>query len=78
MNRRGTGVVFISISALLFATRYISAAIFSVGLNTWNMELFQNMLDYTGNNLLIFSIIALVMGVIYLILGEVLSFKKTK
>jgi len=70
MNRRGTGVIFILISAILFSTRYISAALFSTGISTWNMELFQSMLGYTGNMLLILSIISLVVGIIYLTLGE--------
>jgi hypothetical protein len=70
MNRRGTGVIFILISALLFSARYITAAIFSTGISTWSMELYQSMLGYTGNMLLIFSIISLVVGIIYLIFGE--------
>jgi len=70
MNMRGTGVIFILISAILFSTRYISAALFSTGISTWNMELFQSMLGYTGNMLLILSIISLVVGIIYLTLGE--------
>ena len=69
MNRRGTGVIFILISAMLFSARYISAALFSTGISTWNMELFQSMLGYTGNVLLILSIISLAAGIIYLILG---------
>jgi hypothetical protein len=70
MNRRGTGVIFIFISAILFSSSYITAAIFSTGISTWNMELFQSMLEYTGNMLLILSIISLVAGVIYLIIAE--------
>ena len=73
MGSRGAGVAFCSIAAFLFATRYVAAAIFGSGVNTWNGELFGNMLKYTGNALIVASVIALVVGVVYLIVGEMRS-----
>ena len=73
MSRRGAGVAFCSIAAFLFAIRYVTAAIFGSSVNTWNTELFGNMLKYTGNALTVLSVIALVVGVVYLIIGEMRS-----
>ncbi|MCG9479752.1 MAG: hypothetical protein K9H14_06025 [Actinomycetia bacterium] len=70
MNRRFTGVIFCFISSFLFSARYITAAIFANGITSWNKELFESMLQYTGNALLVISIISLATGVIYLIAGE--------
>ncbi|RKD30009.1 hypothetical protein [Thermohalobacter berrensis] len=70
MNKRGTGAVFCLISAILYSTRYISAAIFGSGISTWNERLFNAMLKYVGNSLKVFSILALIIGLVYLIWGE--------
>jgi hypothetical protein len=71
MNRRGTGVLFCGIAALLFAARYISAAIFGSGVSFWDARLFNHMLDYMGNGLIIGSVISLLVGVAYLIWAEI-------
>ncbi|MCR8744228.1 hypothetical protein [Romboutsia lituseburensis] len=70
MNRRGTGAIFCLISAILYSTRYISAAIFGSNLSSWDEQLFFNMLSYVGGTLTTLSIISLVIGVGYLILAE--------
>ncbi|MFO8191491.1 MAG: hypothetical protein R6U08_01760 [Bacillota bacterium] len=70
MNRRGTGTIFCFIAAFLYAARNISAAIFGAGVSSWNRELFQAMLEYSGSTLLILSVIALVIGIVYLVAGE--------
>lgn len=70
MNRRAAGVAFVAIAAFLFATRYVTAAIFGSSVNSWSRELFHSMLRYTGNALLVMSIVALIAGVIYLVIGE--------
>lgn len=71
INRRFAGVVFCFMAAFLFSMRYISAAIFGSNVSSWSSELFGNMLKYTGNGLTVASVIALVVGVIYLILSEI-------
>lgn len=40
MNRRGAGVVFCLIAAVLFSARYIAAAIFMSGAQSWDGMLF--------------------------------------
>ena len=70
MSRRGAGVSFCFIAAFLFSIRYISAAIFGSGVSSWNRGLFNAMLAYTGNTLIILSIISLGVGTAYLVLAE--------
>jgi len=76
MNRRATGTIFCLISAMLYGAKYITAAIYSTGIRGWSRELFSSMLQYTGSSLVVLAIISLVVGVIYLVLGEVLDRKK--
>ncbi|KPC72463.1 hypothetical protein ADL26_13940 [Thermoactinomyces vulgaris] len=67
MYRILTGVIFCLISSILFATRYIAPALntkVSVGSN------FPIFLDFIGDELKIASFIALLIGVSYIILGE--------
>ncbi|WP_339213869.1 hypothetical protein [Solibacillus sp. FSL W8-0372] len=75
MNKRGTGVAFIAIAALLFSAKYISAAIFGSGVLSWNEELFNAMLTNVGIPLNVGSIIALIIGIAYLAWGEYEEFK---
>ena len=70
MGRRGTGVVFCLIAALLYSTRYVSAAIFGSGVVSWDKELFDGMLQYVGNSLTVLSVISLVVGIVYLVWAE--------
>ncbi len=70
MSRRVAGVGFCFIGAFLFATRYLSAAIFGSGVTSWNQNLFGSMLEYVGNTLTVLSIISLIVGIIYLVIAE--------
>lgn len=70
MSRRGAGISFCFIAAFLFSIRYICAAIFGSSVTSWNRELFSGMLKYTGNTLVILSIISLGVGIAYLVLAE--------
>jgi hypothetical protein len=70
LNRRTTGTIFICISAFLYGVRYLSAAIFGSNVSSWNSELFNAMLDYVGNGPKNLSIIAFIIGIIYLIWAE--------
>lgn len=70
LNKRGTGVAFIAISAFLFSVKYISAAIFSSGVSSWDEDLFNAMLSYVGSPLSICSILALILGIAYIAWGE--------
>ncbi len=71
MERRTVGVCFCFISALLFSTRYITAAIFGSNVSSWSKELFNAMLEYTGGELFILSIVSLIIGSVYLISSEI-------
>jgi putative Ca2+/H+ antiporter (TMEM165/GDT1 family) len=73
MSRRTTGVVFCFIAALLYATHYLAAAIFGSGVSTWNNDLFRVMLEYVGPGLPTWATIALVVGIAYLIWGEIVG-----
>ncbi|MGE7024344.1 hypothetical protein [Solibacillus cecembensis] len=70
MNKRGAGVIFIAIAAFLFASKYMSAAIFGSGVLSWDEPLFSAMLSYVGEPLSICSMIALILGVAYICWGE--------
>lgn len=73
MGRRYTGLGFCGIAAFLYAAKYITAAIFGTGVSSWNSELFHAMLQYVdaGNSLAILSIISLIVGIVYLVMGEI-------
>ena len=75
MNKRGTGVAFIAMSVFLIASKYLSAAIFSSGITTWDKNMFNNMFDYVGNTLSNFSLLALIIGIAYIAWGEYEEFK---
>lgn len=70
MSRRTTGTILLIISAFLYGVRYVSAAIFGSGVNSWNENLFHAMLGYIGNGPKILSILALIAGLFYLIWAE--------
>jgi hypothetical protein len=78
MSRRTTGALLIVISATLYAARYLSAAIFGSSLTNWSAELFNTMLEYVGQGLVIWSITALVAGLIYLAWAELETFLHSK
>lgn len=71
MNRRGAGVAFCCMATFLFVGRYICAAIFGSNVSSWDAELFDHMLMYIGNDLLILSVAALIIGLIYIVWAEV-------
>jgi hypothetical protein len=70
MSRRTTGTMLLFTSALLYAIRYLAAAIFGSGMMGWNTENFQALLYYVGSDLVIWSVVALVFGIIYLLWAE--------
>ena len=70
MNRRTTAAVFFAIAAFLYATRYIAAAIFGSGVNSWDSNLFQAMLSYVGRGPLVWAAAAAILGVVYLAWAE--------
>lgn len=71
MSRRTTGVMLLFIAALLYSTRYLSAAIYSSGISGWSTDLFNAMLEYVGPGLLTWSRAAFVAGLVYMLWAEV-------
>ena len=69
-NKRGTGAIFCLTAGILFSARYIAAAVFMSGVTRRNAELFKVGLEYVGSPMLILSIISMVVGIAYLIAGE--------
>jgi hypothetical protein len=70
MARRTTGVLLLFVAAMLYSTRYLAAAIFGSGISSWSTQLFNGMLQNVGPGLLIWSRLALIAGLIYLIWAE--------
>ena len=73
MSRRGVGFGFCAVAAFLFATRYVCAAIFGSGVTSWDQELFHGMYINVGSGLTTAAVISLVVGIAYLIVGELLD-----
>lgn len=71
MNKRGTGAIFCLIGSLLFAARYITAAIFMSNVSSWDSMLLAEGLEYQGYGLLVFSVISLIIGAVYLVWAEI-------
>ncbi|MDF2699568.1 MAG: hypothetical protein K0Q49_1124 [Haloplasmataceae bacterium] len=69
MSKRTTGTIFCLIATLLYCTRYLSAAINGSKL-TLNERPFAELLSKVGRELIYLSLIALIVGIIYLILAE--------
>ena len=78
MNNKGIGVVFCLISAILVSAKYLSAAIFISGGTTWDATLFAAGLDYVGPFLSIASVVALIIGILFLGYGIYEEIKKNK
>ncbi|WP_211344386.1 hypothetical protein [Paenibacillus lentus] len=70
MHRRTTGMLLIMIAALLYGTRYLAAAIYGSSSPVWSTDHFNDMLNYIGNGPIIFSTIALLLGITYLLVAE--------
>ena len=57
------GIALLVISAMLFCTRYLCAAMYLSSSMSWNRELFAAGLYYVGDELLYISIAALIIGI---------------
>lgn len=78
MNKRGAGVIFCLIAAILLSTRYIAAAIFMAGGSSWDSNLFSAGLSYVGTTLTTLSVISAIIGIGYLVCAEVFEIYKFK
>ncbi|MBO4676224.1 MAG: hypothetical protein J5633_01630 [Oscillospiraceae bacterium] len=78
MNNKGVGVVFCLIAAILAAARYVAAAVFMSNVSSWSEELFQCGLEYVGSPLKIMAVVALIVGIVFLVLGVCQDLRKSK
>ena len=78
MNNKGVGAIFCLIASILTAARYMTAAVFMSGVSSWNRELFQDGLNYTGPALKWAAIVALIVGVAFLGIGVYQDFKNSE
>lgn len=69
MNNKSVGVTFCLISAILISAKYISAAMFMSNVTSWDASLFKSGLDYVGPFLSRASIVALIIGILFLVFG---------
>lgn len=75
MNNKGVGAVFCLIAAILMAVKYLSAAIFMSGVQSWDRELFQCGLHHVGAPLTVLAALALAVGLFFLIWGIIQDVK---
>jgi len=79
MNKRGVGIAFCAISAFLFFAKYFfKVALYALEHGTFMMEVDHSFLatNLTVNTFNALSVTALIIGVVYLIAGEVEEKKK--
>ena len=70
MSKRTTGVSLIAISSFLLAVRYLVAAVWGSSVTSYSTDLFRRMLQYTDGGLKIWSVLALIAGIAYLVWAE--------
>lgn len=79
MNKRGAGVSFCAISAfLLFAKYFFKVALYALENGAFMREFSRDFLaiNLTVNTFNTLSVVALIIGIVYLIVGEVEEKKK--
>lgn len=77
MSRRTTGTFLLLIASILYAARYLTAAIFGSSTLGWSAEFYNSMLRYVGRGSVIWSLVALIVGLVYLVWAEVEGFVKS-
>jgi hypothetical protein len=70
MTRQLVGVVFCTIAAVLYAARHVGAAMIVSTKTGDQREAYRFALQAGGSELLVLSIIALLIGLVYLAWGE--------
>lgn len=69
MNDKVIGAIFCLISAKLMSVRYLAAAIYISGASLWSEDFFKAGLEYVGSPLKTWSIISLVVGIVFIAYG---------
>ena len=76
MNNKGIGAIFCLISAILISAKYMSAAIFMSNVTSWDEDLFASGLEDVGPLLSTVSLMALIIGILFLGYGIYQDIKK--
>ena len=72
------GVEFLKIAALLYAARFIAAALMGPGLKKWEPELFNVSYQHIGKNLTSWAIVSAVIGVLMIAAAFIQQHKMDK
>jgi len=72
------GCVFVAIAAYLYAARFIAAANYISNMQNWGRDWFQRSMSYVGSDLHLWALVALIIGVVYLVLDEWNDLKRQK
>ena len=67
MNKIKIGIYFFIITSILYATRFICGAIGGIGGTEWGKDEFARQLSYLPNGLMIATIIALILGIVFFV-----------
>ncbi|NLG28202.1 MAG: hypothetical protein GX557_09835 [Chloroflexi bacterium] len=70
MDRRIVGSIFVAIAAFLWAARSVAASIYMSAMDSHGFDLYRTGLEYVGGGLTWWAVGALVVGAVYLALGE--------
>lgn len=73
MSKRGTGLVFISIAALLYVVRFFIAIHF---VDTWDPNYFQLVMHQSSSDLLTLAMFTLVIGIVYFVWDDLPHIKQ--
>ncbi len=70
MTRQLVGAVFLAVAAILYAARHVGAMVYNANKTGDMNEAYESALRVGGAELLTLSVIALVVGLAYLLWGE--------
>lgn len=69
MNKTHIGMFFLLIASILYATRFIAGAMGAIGATEWGKDVFARYMSYIPNGLMITTVTALILGIIFFIWG---------
>lgn len=69
MDKIQIGLTFLIIGSIFYATRFISGAIGAVNETQWGKDEFSTYMSYVPSSLMVITIIALLIGVFFVIWG---------
>ncbi|WP_040982898.1 hypothetical protein [Oceanobacillus jeddahense] len=67
MDKSLIGSLLLLISAIFYATRYISGSILMINSGEWSQEEYSLYLTYIPSGLMIFTVISLILGIVLIV-----------